>query len=68
MRNGVTEKVWCISDSYTNMQLTTFVEYFNIMDRLLHSVMEEDFKKLAYDFVKKECPPLPFQNWAEGDD
>jgi len=68
VRNGVTEKVRCISDSYTNTKLTTFVEYFNIMDCLLHSMMEEDFKKLAYDFVEKECPSLPFQNWAEKDD
>lgn len=56
MRNGVTERVSCISDHYTNMQLTTFVEYFNIMDSLLHSMMEEDFKKLAHDLVEKEYP------------
>jgi hypothetical protein len=31
-------------------------------------MMEEDFKKLAYDFVEEECPSLPFQNWAERDD
>ena len=68
MRNGVTDKVSCISDPYTNTQLPTFVEYFNIMDSLLHSMMEEDSKKLAYDLVEKECPYLPFQNWAEGDD
>lgn len=68
MRNGITEKVVCISDAYTNMKLKIFDEYFNIMDSLLHSMVEEDFKKLAYDFVGKECPSLPFQNWAEGDD
>jgi len=59
---GLLKKVRCISDSYTNTQLTTFIEYFNIMDSLLHSMMEEDFKKLAYDFVEKECPSFPFQN------
>lgn len=38
------------------------------MNSLLHSMMEEYFKKLAYDFVEKKCPSLLFQNWSEWDD
>ena len=38
------------------------------MNSLLRSIMEEDFKILAYDFVQKKCPSLLLQNLSEGDD